>query len=130
MRGVIYSIHSYDNSISVSLEVVTVGSECLKRASILWPSHRQHVMGRPCLPLYCLSCRSLAMNNIGKGRGYSTDRSIATSWRFHKNRWYSAITVAVSWTEDVTKKGQNNDRFSNLGVYVCVCVFVCMCGFI
>lgn len=120
MRGVIYCIHSYDDSISVSLEVVTVGSECLKQGSVLWSSHRQHVMGRPCLPLYCLMCRSLAMNNIGKGRGYSTDRIIGTSWRFHKNTWCPAITVAVCWTEDVTKGGQNNDRFSNLGLYVCV----------
>jgi len=80
MRGVIYSIHSYDDSLSVSLEVVNVGSECLKQGSFLWPSHRQHVMGRPCLPLFCLSCRSLAMNDIGKGRGYSTDRSITASW--------------------------------------------------
>jgi hypothetical protein len=128
MRGVIYSINSYDDSISVSLEVMTVGSECLKQGSILWPSHRQYVMGRPYLPLYCLSCRSLAMNNIGKGRGYSTDRRIATTWRFHKNRWCSSFTVAVSWTEDVTKGGQNNDIYSNLGLCVCVCVcFVCVC---
>jgi len=35
MRGVIYSIHSYDDSLSVSLEVVNVGSECLKQGSFL-----------------------------------------------------------------------------------------------
>jgi len=35
MRGVIYSIHSYDDSVSVSLEMVTVGSEYLKQGSVL-----------------------------------------------------------------------------------------------
>jgi hypothetical protein len=35
MRVVIYSIHSYGDSVSVSLEVVTVDSECLKLGSFL-----------------------------------------------------------------------------------------------